>query len=157
MKKITILLLFVMPLFSLAQEPGDWLTPFADVRFENNKIVYSFCNSEQLMMLGVIPKYYSQSLMKLKTEFNRPTPDIADVGKQQQKIREYLKETKTISLSAKDQEEYLRLSAMVLIWDLELDRQVLTELDILKRSETPEIKKNSELVLQLEDVYKALR
>lgn len=156
MKKL-VFILFVIPLFSLAQESNNWLTPFADVRFENNKIVYSFCNSEQLMMLGVIPKYYSQSLMKLKTEFNRPTPDIADVGKQQQKIREYLQETKTTDLIPKGQEEYLRLSAMVLIWDLELDREVLTELDILKRSETSEIKKQSELILQLVDVYMGLR
>lgn len=156
MKKTIILLLFV-PLLLQAQQTQEWLTPFSDVRFEDGKIVYSFCKSEKLMLLGIIPKYYSKSLMKLRTEFNRPATSIEDVARQQEKIREYLIEEQPSDLNQKDREEYLRLSAMVLIWDMELDKQVLSNLNILKRSETPEIEKQTELVLQLEDVYRGLR
>jgi hypothetical protein len=46
---------------------------------------------------------------------------------------------------------------MVLIWDLELDRQVLTELKSLNNSDNKEIKKQAETVLQLSEIYSGLR
>lgn len=156
MKKI-ILILFFIPMLLQAQEASDWLTPFADARFENGKIIYSFCNSQELMITGIIPKYYSQSLMKLRTDFNRPSPAPADVAKQQEKIRKYLVETSLTELKQTDREEYLHLAAMVLIWDLKLDEKVLSAVENVKRSQNTDTRNHAALILQLEEVYKSLR
>ncbi len=156
MKKIVLVFLFV-PLLIQAQQTDEWLTPFADVRFENDKIIYSFCKSEHLMITGIVPQYYSESLMKLKTDFRKPAPSPSEVAKQQEKIREYLVEEQLSALTLKEQEEYLRLAAMVLIWDLELDRRVISELETIERPENKELKEQAVLILQLEKVYKELR
>jgi len=156
MKK-TILILFFLPLLLQAQKQSDWLTPYADARFENDKIIYSFCNSQELMITGIIPRYYSESLMKLRTDFSRPVPDIKDVTKQQLKIREYLTEESISNLSKEEEEEYLRLAAMVLIWDMQLDREVLATLKAIEQSGNREINQQAGLVLMLEEVYKGLR
>ncbi len=156
MKK-TIILLLLIPLLLQAQKATKWLTPFADASFEGGKIIYSFCKSEHLMITGIVPQYYSESLMQLKMDFQKPAPDIKDVAKQQEKIREYLVEEQLTALSPNEQEEYLQLAAMVLIWDLELDRRVLSELKAMEISNNRELKKQAGLVLRLEEVYKSLK
>lgn len=138
------------------QNTYNWLTPFADAKFEDGKIVYTFNASPDMAVSKIKPLYFSQSLMILKPGLNMPTLNPSDVARQQQKIREYLIEEDVTNLNTTEQTEYLRLSAMVLIWDMGLEPSVLKSISNLKSTDNSQIQKQSELVWKLKDVYESL-
>lgn len=155
MKKI-VLLLLLLPVVLQSQNQDEWLTPFADVSFVDDKIVYSYCRSQLLVVHNIIPRYYSESLMELRPGLNMPALNPSDVAHQQQMIREYLKEEDAIELNTSEQEEYLRLAAMVLIWDLELDEHTILELTNLKKTNNEKLINETNVILELQKVYKSL-
>lgn len=156
MKKI-LLLLLLLPFILQSQNQDHWLTQFANASFVDGKIEYSYCRSELLVVHNIIPRYYSESLMKLKMDYMCQPPSPEAVAIQQQKIREYLKEEDAIKLNLADQKEYLRLSAMVLVWDLKLDASVMKSIGNLKGHDNRQVQKQAELVWKLEEVYAGLR
>jgi len=153
MKKITILFL-LLPLLAISQQkPAGWLTPYADAKFENGKIIYSVTNPQQAVNFRLLPLMYPRNLMQLRFD-NRPAAVNGKyIGESQGKIRDYVN-TEPVSLrNAREQEEYLRLSAMVLLWDLKLSDFNKKEIQRLKNGENKKIAGEADIVMQMLEVF----
>jgi len=152
MKKITTVILFLLPLLLAAQEkPAGWLTPYADATFKESKIVYSMVQPRENMRL--LPRMYPRNLVSMSLGNQSVTVNSKYIVESQQKIRDYLA-TEPVSLrSAKEQNEYLRLSAMVLLWDLDLNSHAVQEIKKLKSSKTENLAKEADILLQVYDIF----
>ena len=153
MKKITILFL-LLPLLSISrQKPAGWLTPYADARFENGKIIYTLSNLQQHMNTRLLPLMLPRDLVQLRID-NHPTAVTGKyIGESQTKIRDYLA-TEPVNLRGeKEKKEYLRLSAMVLLWDLKLPDHCLNELKQMQTSGNRELKKEAGLVMAVKKIF----
>lgn len=156
MNKFLIVIL-LLPVLLQSQNQDNWLTPFADAKFDNGKIVYSFNASPDMVICKIKPLYFSQSLMVLKPGLNMPSLNPEDVSRQQKAIREYLSRTSLNNLESDLQEEYLRLVAMVLIWELELDKHTILEVRNLKNTNNEELINHAQLILELQRIFKSLK
>lgn len=152
-----LIVIFLLPVLLQSQNQDNWLTPFADVKFENGKIVYAFNASPDMVICKIKPLYFSQSLMVLKPGLNMPSLNPEDVIRQQKAIREYLGSTSLNKLESDLQKEYLRLVAMVLIWDLELDDHTILELTNIKNTNNEKLINQAQLILELQRVYKSVK
>ncbi len=152
------LLLFVSS-WSVAQQqpPEDWLTPYANAAFNDGKIIYSVTNARQSMGVKLMPRMYPRDLVQLHMD-QRPTPVTGKyIGESQAKIRDYLA-TEPVSLyNATKQNEYLRLAAMVLLWDLDLPKYCIDEIKKIQTTKKPELKANAATVLAVWEVYEDSR
>ncbi len=152
------LLLFVS-CWSVAQQqtPENWLTPYANAEFVEGKIVYSVTNARQSMGVKLMPRMYPRNLVQLHMN-QQPTPVNGKyIGESQSKIRDYLA-TEPVSLySAEKQNEYLRLVAMVLLWDLDLPKYCIDEIKKIQTTKNREINANAETVLAVWEVYEESR
>jgi len=156
MKKTTTVILFLLPLLLAAQQkPAGWLTPYADVTFKESKIVYSMVQPRENMRL--LPRMYPRNLVSMSLGNQSVTVDSKYIVESQQKIRDYLA-TEPVSLrSAKEQNEYLRLSAMVLLWDMDLSPHCLQEIKSLQSGKDKTISKEANIILQVYEVYEKNR
>ncbi len=153
MKK-TILLFLFLPLLALSQtKPSGWLTPYADAKFENGKIIYTIINPQQHLDARLLPLMLPRNLVQLRMD-NKPTAVSGKyIAESQQKIRDYLN-TEPVNLrSTKEQNEYLRLSAMVLLWDLKLSPFCQNNLKQMAQLEDKTIKRNVGTVLKVLKVF----
>ena len=153
MKK-TILLFLFLPLLALSQtKPSGWLTPYADAKFENGKIIYTIINPQQHLDARLLPLMLPRNLVQLRMD-NKPTAVSGKyIAESQQKIRDYLN-TEPVNLrSTKEKNEYLRLSAMVLLWDLKLSPFCQNNLKQMAQSEDKTIKRNVGTVLKVLKVF----
>jgi len=161
MKKIirVICLLLFIPIsfFAQQQNPEDWLTPYANTEFKEGKIVYSVTNARQSMDVRLMPLMYPRNLVQLHMN-QQPTPVTGKyIGESQASIRDYLA-TEPISLyNAEKQNEYLRLAAMVLLWDLDLPKYCIDEIKKMQTTKNREIKTNAASVLAVWEVYEENR
>lgn len=96
---------------------------------------------------------YPRNLELLRMD-NKPTVVNGKyIGESRAKIRDYLN-TETVNLcSAKEKDEYLRLAAMVLLWDLNLTDHCRNELQMLQTSGSREMKENAGTVLNVLNVF----
>ncbi|MDP2723899.1 MAG: hypothetical protein Q8O72_14180 [Bacteroidales bacterium] len=157
MKKIISIfsLFFLVSSWLVAQQqnPTDWLTPYANAAFNDGKIVYSVTNVRQSMDVRLMPLMYPRNLVQLHMN-QQPTPVTGKyMGESQASIRDYLA-TEPISLyNAEKQNEYLRLAAMVLLWDLDLPKYCIDEIKKMQTTKNPQLKANAETVLAVWEVF----
>ncbi len=153
MKK-TILLFLFLPLLALSQtKPSGWLTPYADAKFENGKIIYTIINPQQHLDARLLPLMLPRNLVQLRMDNKPVTVSGKYIAESQQKIRDYLN-TEPVNLrSTKEKNEYLRLSAMVLLWDLKLSPFCQNNLKQMAQSEDKTIKRNVGTVLKVLKVF----
>jgi len=148
------LLLFVSS-WSIAQQqtPVDWLTPYANAEFIEGKIIYSVTNARQSLDVKLMPRMYPRNLVQLHMD-QRPTPVTGKyISESQSKIRDYLS-TEPVSLyNAEKQSEYLRLAAMVLLWDLDLPKYCIDEIKKIQTTKNREMKANAKTVLAVWEVF----
>ncbi len=157
MKK-TILLFLFLPLLALSQtKPSGWLTPYANAEFNNGKIIYTIISPQQHLDARLLPLMLPRNLVQLRMD-NRPvTVSGKYIAESQQKIRDYLN-TEPVNLrSAKQKNEYLRLSAMVVLWDLKLSSFCQNNLKQMAQSEDKQLKRNAETVLKVLAVFEENR
>ncbi len=154
MKHLFISILFILPFMALSQQkPAGWLTPYADARFENGKIIYSVTNAQQSMNFRLLPLMYPRNLVQLRFD-NRSAPvNEKYVAESRDKIRDYLNTEPNTLRSANEQEEYLRLSVMVLLWDLKLSDFNKKEVQRLKTGDDKTISKEADIVLQILTIF----
>ena len=157
MKKITIFFL-LFPLLAIAQtHTAGWLTPYADASFENGKIIYSVINPQQAMNFRLLPLMYPRNLMQLRFD-NRPAAVNGKyIGESQGKIRDYVNTEPAGLRSAKEKNEYLRLTTMVLLWDLKLSEFNRKEIIRLKNGEDKKIAGQADIVLQVLTIFEENR
>ncbi len=157
MKK-TILLFLFLPLLALSQtKPSGWLTPYANAEFKDGKIIYTIINPQQHLDARLLPLMLPRNLVQLRMD-NRPvTVSGKYIAESQQKIRDYLN-TEPVNLrSTKEKNEYLRLSAMVVLWDLKLSPFCQNNLKQMAQLEDKEIKQNVGTVLEVVAVFEENR
>jgi len=136
MKKIAILFL-LLPLLAVAQKPAGWLTPYATTEFKEGKIIYTVSDPRQAMNNNLLPFMYPRNLVQLHTD-----------KRAQQVSGRYIGESQT-----KKQDEYLRLSAMVLLWDLKLSEFNKEEVHRLKNGEGKTVAWEAGIVLQVLTIF----
>jgi hypothetical protein len=89
---------------------------------------------------------------------NKPaTVNAKYIGESQTQIRDYIA-TEPVNLHGeKEKNEYLRLAAMVLLWDLKLPPYCINELKKMKTSGNTRLKQNAATVLEVLEVLKENR
>ncbi len=153
MKKITILFLFLPMLAISQQKPAGWLTPYANAAFNNDKIIYSVSNMQQHMNTRLLPLMLPRDLVLLRIDNHPATVTGQYIGESQAKIRDYVN-TEPVSLrDTKAQQEYLRLTAMVLLWDLKLSDFNKKEVQQLNNSAVKKIAGEAGIVLKVLEVF----
>ena len=153
MKKITILFLLLPLLATAQQKPNGWLTPYANAAFNNGKIIYSVSNMQQHMNTRLLPLMLPRDLVQLRIDHHPATVTGKYIGESQAKIRDYVN-TEPVSLrDTKAQQEYLRLTAMVLLWDLKLSDFNKKEVQQLNNSADKTIAKDADLVLKVLTIF----
>jgi hypothetical protein len=158
MKKILTTIVLLLPLLAFTQQKSEgWLTPYADAVFKDGKIVYTISNPQQSMNTRLLPLMYPRNLVLLRVD-NRAEPVNARyIAESQAKIRDYIN-TEPVNLRGeKEKDEYLRLSAMVLLWDLKLSDHCQKELQMMQASGNKEMKKNAETLLEVLKIFEKNR
>ena len=159
MKKILtiIVLLLSIPAFT-QQKPAGRLTPYADAKFKDGKIVYTVANLQlRTNNPQLLPLMYPRNLVRLRIDNQTAAVSGRYIAESQAKIRDYI-DTEPVNLrSEKEKDEYLRLAAMVLLWDLKLSDRCQKELQMLKSSGDKTLKQNAKTVLDVLKVFEENR
>ena len=152
-----IVLLLSIPAFT-QQKPTGWLTPYADAEFKDGKIVYTVANLQlRTNNPQLLPLMYPRNLVRLRIDNQTAAVSGRYIAESQAKIRDYLA-TEPVNLrSEKEKNDYLRLAAMVLLWDLKLSDHCRKELQMLQSSGDKTLKQNAETVLAVLKVFEENR
>ena len=154
MKKTITILLIALSLTATAQSSSSGrLTPYADARFENGKIIYTIISPQQHQDTRLLPLMLPRNLVQLRID-NKPVAVSGKyIAESQAKIRDYVN-TEPVNLrSTKEKNEYLRLSAMVLLWDLNLSAFCRNNLKQMTQSDDKAIKQNAKTVLEVLKIF----
>ena len=152
--KTTIILFLILPLLALSQtKPSGRLTPYADAKFNDGKIIYTISNPQQAMNFRLLPLMYPRNLVQMRFDNKPAAVGEKYIAESRAKIRDYIN-TEPVNLrGAKEKNEYLRLSAMVVLWDLTLSEFGRNNLKQMAQSDDKEIKQNAETVLEVLKVF----
>jgi len=159
MKKILTIIILLLPLLAFNQQkPEGWLTPYANAAFKDGKIVYTVANLQtRTNNPRLLPLMYPRNLVLLRVDNQTAPVNGRYIAESQAKIRDYI-DTEPVNLrSDKEKDEYLRLSAMVLLWDLKLSVHCQKELKMLQSSGSRELKQNAKTVLEVLKVFEENR
>ncbi len=154
MKKI-ISIILLLPLFAFSQQHENKkpMTPYADIGFEDGKVVYTIENAKLNFSYGLLPKMYDRRLLQIR--YNNTAGNFSGkyMAGSQKAIREYVNTEPAGQLSAREQTDYLKLCALLIIWDSGLGDHAAKELDKLAASKNGEIKRDAGLVRGLLGFY----
>jgi hypothetical protein len=159
MKKILTIIILLLPLLAFTQQkPDGWLTPYANATFKDGKIVYTVANLQtRTNNPRLLPLMYPRNLVLLRVDNQTAPVNGSYIAESQAKIRDYI-DTEPVNLRAdKEKDEYLRLSAMVLLWDLKLSDHCQKEIKMLQSSGSRELKQNTGTVLEVLKVFEENR
>lgn len=147
-----IALLFLLPVLLHAQQPEGWLTPYANATFENGKIIYSIADVNNSMRL--LPKMYPRNLVRLSGHNQPLNISQQDKAKSIESIRDFVNTERVSLKSEMEQEEYLRLSAMVLMWDMNLSEHGVQEIKKIKLTAIKTLVGQADVLLQVIEIYR---
>ena len=147
MKK-TILFFLLLPLLAAAQTAGR-LTPYADATFENGKIIYTVSRAEIRNNPRLLPLMLPKNLVSLRTDNRAGTVSGKYMAESQSKIRHYLATEPVALRGTQEQSQYLRLAAMAVLWDLDLDKHCVAQLQKISASSDRTLAKNADIVLRV--------
>ncbi|RLD84787.1 MAG: hypothetical protein DRJ10_00300 [Bacteroidetes bacterium] len=154
MKNI-LLLLLIMPVLAISQQPEgkEPLTPYADLTFKNGIVVYSLGQNQAILNPRLLPKVYDKNLLRLhfSNDFNNVSGKY--IAESQQAIRDYVNTELVTLRSDKEQKEYLKLCALLVLWDRQLSQHARIELNKISTSGSRESKADAELVIGLLEFY----
>jgi len=159
MKKILTIIILLLPLLAFNQQkPEGWLTPYANATFKDGKIVYTVANLQmRTNNPRLLPLMYPRNLVLLRVDNQTAPVNGKYIAESQAKIRDYI-DTERVNLrSDKEKDEYLRLSAMVLLWDLKLSEHCIEELKMLRSSGDKAMKQDAETVIAVLKVFEENR
>ena len=138
---------------SQQEESKKPLTPYADLAFKDGIVVYTVSQNQALLNPRLLPKVYDKKLLRIK--FNNGFDRISGnyITESQQAIRDYV-DTELITLrSTSEQMDYLKLCALLIIWNNDLSKHTKTELEKISALNNKELKKNAKLVIYLQEFY----
>ncbi len=154
MKNI-ILLLAIIPVIALAQKGENYstITPYANLYFKNNMVHYTIGHTQLNHQYRLSPVMYDKNMLAINYS-NELTPiNGTYIKKSQTVIRGYVNTEPVGQLARKDKLDYLKLCALLIIWDNDLSSHAVKELEKLNASSNGEIKENAELVIRLFEFY----
>ncbi len=155
MKKI-LLLFIIIPTLALSQQEENKkpLTPYADIEFKDGKVIYKLAGyGTALNHTRLLPRVYDKNLLQIS--FGNEAAHVSGkyIAESQMAIRDYVN-TELITLrSAAEQMEYLKLCALLVIWDKKLSKHAISELEKIASSHNKELQTNAELVIGLHEFY----
>ncbi len=155
MKKL-IFLFFLIPVIIIAQATNRKkpLTPYADIEFTDGLVVYSVGWNMTLLYPRLKPLVINTKLMRLKTDYSIDNVSGEHIKNSQKAIREYVNTEPVGQLAANEKNDYLKLCALLVIWDNDLSKHAVKELGVLTASGNEEIKVNAEMVGKLLEFYR---
>jgi len=156
MKKLKILLLTILllPIIAVAQsETNKWLTPYANVEFSDSMITYSVSLNAVTGTIRLLPKYYDKRMLQVIMTPAAGNVSSNDVFRSWAAIKDYL-DTKPVTLRSNvEQEEYLKLSVMVILWEEKLSTFSIEEIKKMKTGNDTKISKYAGQTMQLLETY----
>lgn len=149
------LFIVIIPFILLAQNADDHktITPYADLNFEKSMIHYTIGNTQLTHIYRLSPVMYDKNLLTINYSNELTEIDGEYIKKSQKAIRDYVNSEPVEQLSKNDKLDYLKLCALLVIWDNELSSHAVNELKKLNASSNKEIKENAELVSKLMVFY----
>jgi len=155
MKKLLVILLLIpIVVFSQNNEKKKPLTPYANIEFTDGLVVYSVGWNMTFLFPRLRPKMINTNLIRLKSDYTNTNVSGEYIKKSQKAIKEYVNSEPVENLSKKDKIDYLKLCALLVIWDNDLSEHAVKELGVLTTSDNKEIKENAELVGKLLEFYR---
>jgi len=154
---LAIFLFSVLQSFSQHEEPYKPLTPFADISFEEDMIIYTIDRKNIMMNPGLLPRVIDRRLLRL--EFGNYFQNVSGkyIDESIRSIHAYT-DTEVINLSSTtEQLEYLKLCALLVIIENNLSEHARSQIKALAGSGDKPLSQFAGKVLQLEDVYHGLR
>jgi len=154
MKKIFLLLLLIPALAISQQEEGKKpLTPYADIAFTEGVVLYTLAQNQAMLYPRLLPKVYDKKLLSLRFSNNFNSVSGKYIAVSQEAIRDYINTELVTLRSDKEQMEYLKLCALLIIWDKDLSKHAQTELEKISVSGRRVIRINAKLVIDLQEFY----
>ncbi len=150
---LVIILLVPIVVFSQPGKSKKTLTPYADIEFQDGFVVYSAAWNITLSYPRLKPTVINMKLMRLKYDYSISNVNGTYIKKSQKSIRDYINNEPVGQLAKKDKLDYLKLCALLVIWDNDLSKHAVAELEKLSASSDKEIKENAELVIKLFEFY----
>lgn len=157
-KTKTAMMFLLIPLFSFSQKAADhWLTPIANIEFNDARIIYSYSKDKCVNFTNIHPVYFNPHILKLKGVYDAGcTRDYLEMIKQ---MHDYLNDWNYDKANNRDKELFLRTASLMIIWngnnESVLPENTLEILGCLNDDKSTEIGRKSRLVISLyEDYYK---
>ena len=154
MKNI-LLLLLIIPVLAISQQEKSkkQLTPYAAIAFNDGVVVYTLGQNQAILYPRLLPKVYDKNLLRLHFSNSFNSVSGKYIAESQQAIRDFV-DTELISLrSDKEQMEYMKLCALLVIWDNKLSKHAQMELEKIALSGNRNLQKNAEMVTGLLEFY----
>ena len=153
-----ILFFLIIPGLLNAQSVNDnWTTPLADIKFSDTKIIYTFSNEDVACFGHIKPDHYNSKLLELKMEVGEGYLAGDEYKNLVTQLYDYLDEWHIGHASNRDKQNFLEVSAILIIWNIRRDKflpdNTLEILGYLENDMFLEISKNAKLVLELYDYY----
>lgn len=148
------ILAFPLLVFSQQSDSKKPLTPYADIDFENGKVIYTVGNAKLNFEYRLLPRMYDKRLLQIRFN-NKNVPVYGKYMTESQKAMRNFVETEWVSMKpTQEQIDYIKLCALLIIWDNKLEAHATSELEKLAVSKDILVKKNAKLVNSLLESYK---
>ena len=147
MKKV-IFLFFIIPslLFSQEFESNKPLTTFANIEFKDGQISYVVNSNLVLLYPDLLPDIYDKNVLRLSYNNDHNSIGSEYISDSRKNISSFLDSEIIDSMSSNDQIDYLRLCALVAIWEGKLNKHAIIELEKLSNIGSDDIKIKARLV-----------
>ena len=153
--KALLLLLIILPVLAFSQKENNKkpLTPYADIAFKAGVVVYTFNRNQAFLNPRLLPNVYNKKMLRLRFSNDFTNVSGKYIAESQSAIRDYV-DTELITLrSEAEQMDYLKLCALLVIWDKELSKHAQTELEKMILSSNKELQTDTRLVIELNEFY----
>lgn len=147
MKKV-IFLFFIIPslLFSQEFENSKPLTTFANIEFKDGQISYVVNSNLVLLYPDLLPDIYDKNVLRLSYNNEHNSIGSKYISESRKNISSFLDSGIIDSMSSNDQIDYLRLCALLAIWEGKLNKHAIIELEKLSNIGSNDIKIKAKLV-----------
>ena len=152
MKKI-LFLFFIIPSFMFSQEfeSNKPLTTFANIEFKDGMISYIVNSNLVLLYPDLLPNVYNKNVLMILYNNEQTNVGSEYISKSRKSISSFVNSEIVDLMSNEGKSNYLRLCALLTIWEKELSSHAITELKKLSNTNSGDIRIKVKLVQGLRD------
>ena len=151
-----LVILYLLPVLALAQRGNeDWTTPIADVKFRDDKIVYSYSMNDADMYPRLTPVSFDKNLLTLEPVMIPGQIDGDDLKKLFAQTDNYLEGWQPGIANNRDKYILLEHCVIKILWEPQekLTAHALEMVELLKRDLSIDIAESAGQVMKLYDYY----